>query len=97
MGTEWTNKTALAKEYIAIYKRFGAAEKDWNKLIEVVAQATFRDVAQGFQAFDFFNQRQTVSDGFAAGLKTALKTFGFDVTQVLLLNIKVPSAFDSSI
>jgi hypothetical protein len=80
VGTQWDNKTALAIEYSNLYKRFGDDSSVWDKLIEVVAQSSFRDTAETFTAFDFFNQRANVSNAMEVGVKVALKSFGFDVT-----------------
>lgn len=72
-------------------------EVGYEDFVLTLGRTTLRDIAAEFEAFDYFTQRQNVSNALGAAMEQAIAPYHFTMTTFELTNYELPSAFNAAV
>ncbi len=87
----------MTQEFIDIYSRYGDPITSWSKIINKVTVASVNNAFQNIEAFDLFRKREIAVSIIQKEVTENLQKLGFTVTMLNVMNIDIPSKFNSAV
>lgn len=86
------------QDLIRLYRDVGDGENGgWEDLYTKMTQHAIRDVTSKFMAFQFFTERNVISESMKTRINTDLQRVYADVHQFELVNMEIPDTFGIAI